>query len=66
VRAGRNPALQGAHLLRHALATQLLHDGAALADIGELLRHRHIETTRIYAKVDQGTLHALALALARR
>ena len=60
-RAGLAPALKGAHLLRHSLATQLLHNGASLVEIGELLRHQHIETTRIYAKVDQPALRALAL-----
>jgi len=59
--AGLNPALKGAHLLRHSLATTLLHNGASLTEIGELLRHQNIETTRIYAKVDQGALRALAL-----
>jgi len=49
------------HYLRHSLATRLLHNGASLAEIGELLRHRDLETTRIYAKVDQGALRALAL-----
>ncbi|MEE9146038.1 MAG: site-specific integrase [Candidatus Tectomicrobia bacterium] len=61
VQAGLNPALKGAHLLRHSLATELLHNGASLTEIGELLRHQNIETTRIYAKVDQGALRALAL-----
>jgi site-specific recombinase XerD len=60
-RAGLDPACKGAHLLRHSLATQLLQNGASLTEIGELLRHQHIETTRIYAKVDQGALRALAL-----
>ncbi len=60
-RAGLNPALKGAHLLRHSLATQLLSNGASLTEIGELLRHHNIETTRIYAKVDQRALRALAL-----
>jgi site-specific recombinase XerD len=60
-RAGLNPALKGAHLLRHSLATQLLQNGASLTEIGELLRHQHIETTRLYAKVDQDALRALAL-----
>jgi site-specific recombinase XerD len=59
-RAGLNPALKGAHLLRHSLATQLLHNGASLSEIGELLRHHNIETTRIYAKVDLGAWRALA------
>jgi integrase/recombinase XerD len=61
IRAGLNPTLKGAHLLRHSLATQLLQSGASLTEIGELLRHQDIETTRIYAKVDQETLRALAL-----
>jgi site-specific recombinase XerD len=60
-RAGLHPMHRGAHLLRHSLATQLLHHGASLAEIGELLRHRDLETTRIYAKVDQRVLRALAL-----
>jgi site-specific recombinase XerD len=60
-RAGLNPALKGAHLLRHSLATQLLHTGASLSEIGELLRHQNIETTRIYAKVDLRALRTLAL-----
>lgn len=60
-RAGLHPAPRGAHLLRHWLATQLLHHGAALAEIGELLRHRDLETTRIYAKGDQGAWRARAL-----
>ena len=61
IRAGLNPPLKGAHLLRHSLATQLLQNGASLTEIGELLRHQDIETTRIYAKVDQETLRSLAL-----
>jgi site-specific recombinase XerD len=61
VQAGLNPALKGAHLLRHSLATTLRHNGASLTEIGELLRHHNIETTRMYAKVDQGALRALAV-----
>jgi site-specific recombinase XerD len=61
VQAGLTPALKGAHLLRHSLATTLLHNGASLTEIGALLRHQNIETTRMYAKVDQGALRALAL-----
>jgi site-specific recombinase XerD len=54
-RAGLHPACKGAHLLRHSLATQLLQNGASLTEIGALLRHQALETTRIYAKVDQAT-----------
>jgi site-specific recombinase XerD len=39
----------------------MLRAGASLAEIGELLRHRHPDTTRLYAKVDVRALRALAL-----
>jgi site-specific recombinase XerD len=39
----------------------MLHNGASLTEIGELLRHHDIETTRIYAKVDHRALGALAV-----
>src|SRR5712691_5169791 len=51
----------GAHQFRHALATEMLHHGASLAEIGEVLRHRNPETTKIYTKVDLDSLRALAL-----
>lgn len=41
-----------AHRLRHALASQLLREGASLVDICQVLRHKHLESTAIYAKVD--------------
>ena len=59
-RVGLDPALKGAHLLRHSLATDMLHKGASLAEIGEILRHRQPQTTQIYAKVDLRALRALA------
>jgi site-specific recombinase XerD len=59
-RAGLDPAFKGAHLLRHSLATRLLRQGASLVEIGELLRHHDLNTTQIYAKVDEHTLRTLA------
>ena len=44
------------HRLRHTAATQMLRAGASLPEIGQLLRHRHISTTAIYAKVDRKAL----------
>jgi site-specific recombinase XerD len=49
-----------AHRLRHTAATELLRQGAPLQEIGELLRHRSMLTTAIYAKVDRGRLRELA------
>ena len=59
-RAGLTPLNRGAHLLRHSLATTLLRGGASLAQIGQVLRHQHTQTTEIYAKVDLNALRALA------
>jgi site-specific recombinase XerD len=61
-RAGiRGFARQGAHLFRHSLATELLRSGATLSEIGQLLRHKSHDTTRIYAKVDIDALRTLSL-----
>lgn len=61
-RAGVEAVEKGPHILRHSLATQMLHHGASLAEIGEILRHTSQETTRIYAKVDVNGLREVALA----
>jgi len=60
-RAGINAPTRGAHQFRHGLATEMLRQGASLSEIGELLGHRHPQTTRIYAKVDLDALRTLAL-----
>ena len=59
-RAALDPPRKGAHLLRHSLATGMLRDGATLEDIGQILRHRHPDTTQIYAKVDLEALRSVA------
>jgi site-specific recombinase XerD len=59
-RANLLPAFKGSHLLRHSLATRMLRNGASMAEIGQLLRHRQAQTTEIYAKVDPTALGALA------
>jgi site-specific recombinase XerD len=50
----------GAHLLRHTAATQMLRKGASLSEIAHVLRHRHVDTTAIYAKVDLASLQSVA------
>jgi integrase/recombinase XerD len=57
-RAGLEPV--GAHQLRHALASDLLRAGASLVAIGQVLRHRHLQSTAIYAKVDLERLRSVA------
>ncbi|MGP3919966.1 site-specific integrase [Nonomuraea sp. NBC_00507] len=49
-----------AHRLRHTAATSMLHAGASLEEIGQVLRHQHAITTAQYAKVDYEGLRALA------
>lgn len=50
----------GAHRLRHTAATQMLRRGASMTEIAQVLRHRHIDTTAIYAKVDHDGLRTIA------
>jgi site-specific recombinase XerD len=59
-RAGIRSPVRGAHVLRHSAATQMLREGASLQSIGSVLRHRSIETTEQYAKVDTNTLLLVA------
>ncbi len=49
-----------AHRLRHAAATHMLHRGASLEDIAQVLRHRAVASTAIYARVDLDSLRSLA------
>ena len=60
--AGRRAGLGliGAHRLRHTAATAMLHAGGTLTEIGQVLRHRRVLTTAIYAKVDRHALRLVA------
>jgi integrase/recombinase XerD len=60
-RAGVDAPTHGAHQFRHGLATEMLRQGASLGEIGELLGHHSLETTKIYTKVDLDALRTLAL-----
>jgi integrase/recombinase XerD len=60
-RAGIHASTTGAHQFRHGLATEMLRQGASLSEIGELLGHRHPQTTKIYTKIDIKALRTLAL-----
>ena len=50
----------GPHRLRHALAAELLRQGAGLVAISQVLRHQDLATTALYAKVDLNTLRHVA------
>lgn len=49
-----------AHRLRHTVATQMVRSGVPLPEVGQVLRHRRLLTTAIYAKVDREGLRLLA------
>jgi integrase/recombinase XerD len=51
----------GAHRLRHTVACEMVAAGVGLAEIGQVLRHRNISSTAIYARVDLAALRELAL-----
>lgn len=50
----------GPHRLRHALAVELLRQGAGLVAISQVLRHQDLATTALYAKVDLSALRQVA------
>jgi integrase len=50
----------GAHRLRHSTAAGLLARGASLDDVAQVLRHRSVDTTAIYAKIDLASLAMVA------
>jgi site-specific recombinase XerD len=52
----------GAHVLRHTTASRLVRAGVSLKCIADVMRHRDIDTTRIYTKVDWPRLAEVALA----
>jgi integrase/recombinase XerD len=60
-RAGVKAPHRGSHQFRHALAVNMLQQGASLEEIGEVLRHQSPQTTSIYARVDISALRSLAL-----
>ena len=49
-----------AHRLRHTAATGMLRAGASLPEVGQVLRHRRLLSTAIYAKTDVPALRTLA------
>ena len=55
-------AVVGAHRLRHTAACEMVAAGVPLTAVGQVLRHRSLQTTAIYARVDLEQLRRLAVA----
>jgi integrase len=51
----------GSHALRHTLACRLVENGSSLKEVADLLRHRSLNTTLIYAKLDTPKLSTVPL-----
>jgi site-specific recombinase XerD len=60
-RAGIARPWAGTHCLRHSLACHLVNVGTPLKEIADVLRHRSLNTTMIYAKSNIAQLAAVAL-----
>lgn len=60
-RTGLNSPSKGSHILRHTAAARMIRTGASLKEVSDVLRHRHIDTTMIYSKVDITSLREVAM-----
>ena len=49
------------HILRHSVASRMLNAGVPMKQIADVLRHRSIDTSMIYTKVDLQRLAAVAM-----
>jgi integrase/recombinase XerD len=48
-------------VLRHSVASRLLQTGTPMKEIADILRHRCLDSTAIYAKVDTNKLAGIAM-----
>jgi integrase/recombinase XerD len=60
-RCGLDHRIRGTHIMRHTVACRMVQRGAPFKEIADLLRHRSLDTTTIYAKVDLPSLSRVAL-----
>ncbi len=60
-RCGLERRIRGTHILRHTVACRMVQGGAPFKEIADLLRHRSLDTTTIYAKVNLPALARVAL-----
>ena len=60
-RAGVTVPRPGAHVFRHAFASQMVRRDVPMKIVADLLGHARLQTTTIYAKLDRETLATVAL-----
>jgi len=51
----------GTHILRHTVATHMVQQGVSIKEVADFLRHRSLDTTMIYTKVNLPMLLEVAL-----
>jgi site-specific recombinase XerD len=51
----------GTHIIRRTVAGRMIQNGASLKEIADVLRHRHLDTTKIYTKINLPALREVAL-----
>ena len=49
------------HALRHTVACRIVNQGGSIKEVADVLRHRSLNTSMIYAKLDHGALSEVAL-----
>jgi site-specific recombinase XerD len=49
------------HIIRHSVASRLLRAGTPMKEIADVLRHRSLDTSAIYTKIDLSRLASVAL-----
>lgn len=60
-RTGLELPSYGSHVLRHTIATHMIQQGVSIKEIADILRHKSIDTTVIYTKVNIPMLAEVAL-----
>ena len=60
-RAGITVPHPGAHVFRHAVATEMVRSGASFPQVADVLGHESLQTTALYAKLDLDSLSQLTL-----
>ena len=60
--AGITSHRPGAYVFRHTIAAHLVSRGTTFKEVADILGHRSLESTAVYAKLDLHTLAEIAIA----